>query len=115
MSEIRAAHLLIKHTGSRNPVSRRTTHAVTLSPEDAFKELQHYEAKIRREGIESTFPSCAHERSDCSSYGRSGDLGSFVRGAMQKPFEDAAFALQVGQMSSIVSSESGYHLIFRIA
>eukprot|EP00970_Alexandrium_tamarense_P002610 scaffold367_cov202-Alexandrium_tamarense.AAC.22 len=43
------------------------------------------------------------------------DLGFFGRGMMQKPFEDASFALQVGEMSGIVSTDSGLHLIYRIA
>ena len=38
--QVRTAHLLIKHTGSRNPVSRRTGEQVTLSPEDALAELR---------------------------------------------------------------------------
>eukprot|EP00545_Synedropsis_sp_CCMP1620_P001621 CAMPEP_0119006048 /NCGR_PEP_ID=MMETSP1176-20130426/2087_1 /TAXON_ID=265551 /ORGANISM="Synedropsis recta cf, Strain CCMP1620" /LENGTH=115 /DNA_ID=CAMNT_0006957935 /DNA_START=44 /DNA_END=391 /DNA_ORIENTATION=+ len=115
MTEVRAAHLLIKHTGSRNPVSRRTNQAITMSPEEAIKELEMYEAKIRREGVESAFPTSAHERSDCSSFSKNGDLGWFGRGAMQRPFEEATYALQVGEMSTLVSTDSGYHLIYRIA
>jgi len=115
MSQVRAAHLLIKHTGSRNPVSRRTGQQVTLSPDDAQRELEEYERKIQDEGVAEAFPKYASERSDCSSFSRQGDLGFFGRGAMQKPFEDAAFALQPGKMSGIVSSDSGYHLIYRIA
>ena len=114
MSEVRCAHLLIKHTGSRNPVSRRTGQQITMSPEDAKKELQQYEAKIRSEGLNS-FPKYASERSDCSSYKNQGDLGFFGRGDMQEPFENAGFALQVGEMSGIVSTDSGLHLIYRIA
>ena len=54
--QVRTAHLLIKHTGSRNPVSRRTGAEVTLSPEDALAELQSYEARIKAEGVNDAFP-----------------------------------------------------------
>ena len=74
-SKVRAAHLLIKHTGSRNPVSRRTGEQVTQSPESAVQELQQYEAKIKQEGIDASFPKYAKERSDCGSFSQNGDLG----------------------------------------
>jgi peptidyl-prolyl cis-trans isomerase NIMA-interacting 1 len=112
---VRAAHLLIKHTGSRNPVSRRTGATVTLSPNDALVELQSYEQKIIQEGVDVSFPKYAQERSDCSSFRQNGDLGDFDRGMMQEPFERAAFDLAPGQMSGIVSTDSGYHLIYRIS
>ncbi|GFH48214.1 hypothetical protein CTEN210_04690 [Chaetoceros tenuissimus] len=112
--QVRAAHLLIKHTGSRNPVSRRTGQQVTLSPQEAMQELTGYMNKIQQEGLGS-FPHYAKERSDCSSFRANGDLGFFGRGMMQESFETAAFALNVGEMSGIVSSDSGYHLIYRIA
>ena len=78
-------------------------------------ELKQYEAKIKAEGIVDSFPKYALERSDCGSYRMSGDLGFFGRGDMQKPFEDASFALQKDEMSGIVSTDSGYHLIYRVA
>ncbi|EED88651.1 predicted protein [Thalassiosira pseudonana CCMP1335] len=113
--QVRTAHLLIKHNSSRNPVSRRTGQTVTLSPQDALAELKVYEAKIKEEGVDGSFPRYAGERSDCGSFQNNGDLGFFGRGMMQKPFEDASFALQVGEMSGIVSTDSGLHLIYRIA
>jgi len=54
--QVRTAHLLIKHTGSRNPVSRRTGEQVTLSLQDAMAELQAYESRIKAEGIDNAFP-----------------------------------------------------------
>lgn len=113
--QVRTAHLLIKHTGSRNPVSRRTGAQIFLSPQEAMKELQEYEQRIKQEGIDTAFPKYALERSDCGSFRQQGDLGFFGRGDMQKPFEDASFALAPGEMSGIVSTDSGLHLIYRIA
>ena len=78
-------------------------------------ELQQYESRIRSEGIVETFAEYASQRSDCSSFKNSGDLGFFGRGMMQQPFEEAAFALEKDEMSKIVSTDSGYHLIYRIA
>ena len=50
---------------------------------------------------------------DSGSAKRDGSLGYFVRGMMVKPFEEAAFKLQVGQVSEPIKSEFGYHIIKR--
>mgnify|MGYP000439299436 CR=1 FL=1 len=44
-----------------------------------------------------------------------GDLGMFGRGSMQKPFEEVSFALNVNEMSDVVDTDSGLHVILRIA
>lgn len=52
---------------------------------------------------------------DSGSAKRDGNLGYFTRGMMVKPFEDAAFKLEIGQTSEPVKSEFGYHIIKRYA
>ena len=63
---------------------------------------------------EKSFEELATEFSDCSSAKRGGDLGLFGRQQMQKPFEDASFALTVGELSEPVWTDSGVHIIKRL-
>lgn len=109
---IRASHLLVKHRESRRPASWRTA-VIKLSKEDAHKRIADFEEQIRRG--DTSLGDLAAIESDCSSYKRKGDLGFFQRGDMQKEFEDAAYALQVGEISPIVETSSGFHLIQRTA
>jgi peptidyl-prolyl cis-trans isomerase C len=61
------------------------------------------------------FGNLAKELStDSGSAKRDGSLGYFGRGMMVKPFEEAAFKLQVGELSEPIKSEFGYHLIKRL-
>jgi len=60
------------------------------------------------------FANIAKEVSLCPSGKRGGDLGTFSRGRMVKEFEKAAFVLQKGQVSPIVKTKFGYHIIKRL-
>lgn len=61
----------------------------------------------------SNFAELAKQHSSCPSKQNGGQLGFFGRGRMVKPFEDAAFALNVGQISEPVQTQFGWHLIHR--
>ncbi|ORX62217.1 peptidyl-prolyl cis-trans isomerase pin1 [Hesseltinella vesiculosa] len=109
---VRASHLLVKHKDSRRPSSWREEN-ITRTKEEALDILKGYQEKI--DAGEDTLSALATNFSDCSSAKRGGDLGFFERGQMQKPFEDTAFGLQVGELSQPVWTDSGVHLILRTA
>lgn len=117
--QVKVMHLLVKHQGSRNPVSRRTNSSTgDVSVESAHTELKSYEETFKGltgAVLQEAFGKACKERSDCGSFAQNGDLGFFGPGMMQKQFERASFALDVGQVSDIVDSDSGSHLILRTA
>ncbi len=88
MSKIAASHILVEHE----------------------HEIKDVIAKLK-EG--KTFEELAMEHSTCPSGKRGGALGTFSKGMMVKPFEDAAFALTVGSVSEPVKTQFGHHIIKR--
>ena len=74
------------------------------------------EAKVILERIKKgdKFANIATQVSLCPSGKRGGDLGAFGRGMMVKEFENAAFALKKAEISAIVKTKFGYHIIKRL-
>lgn len=100
---VRASHILLMYRGSTRSTATRTKEEARALIEDIERAIQAGE----------DFAELARKYSDCPSRTRAGDLGSFGRGQMVKPFEDAAFGLQVGKVSGVVETTFGYHLIQR--
>ena len=77
-----------------------------------FEKAQTLKSQINNS---DDFARLAIENSQCPSKSKGGDLGQFDRGQMVKPFEEATFALNVGEISEPVKTQFGYHLILRTA
>ena len=75
-----------------------------------------YEARDLLRKIENgeDFEKLACDFSQCSSAKSGGMLGEFGKGMMVREFEQAAFKLQVGQVSQVVRTQFGHHLIKRL-
>jgi len=78
------------------------------------KNLTEAQAVLERLKKGEGFGKIAQEKSLCPSKKRGGDLGVFGHGQMVREFEQAAFALQKGQMSQPVKTQFGYHIIKRL-
>jgi len=101
--QIRASHILLMYRGSAHSIASR-------SQQDAATAI----AELRDQLVEGgDFADFAERYSDCPSSEEGGDLGYFGRGAMVPEFEEKAFGLKVGEVSEVVETEFGYHLIQR--
>ncbi|MCM0755573.1 SurA N-terminal domain-containing protein [Desulfovibrio aminophilus] len=98
------------------PEEVRVRHILlTVDPAAGPAEAQKAEASIRALAAKAKagadFADLARRNSQDAGAANGGDLGWFGRGAMVKPFEDAAFALKKGEISEPVRTEFGWHLI----
>lgn len=95
---VKASHILIQ---------------VAADADDAKKAAALASIQLLKQRIDGgeSFANLAMENSDCPSKAKGGDLGFFSREQMVQPFSEAAFALQPGQVSDVVTTRFGYHLI----
>lgn len=96
--QVKASHILIKVAPDAEESKKI----------QARKKIETVQKKVRQG---EDFGLLAKANSEGPTAQREGDLGYFNRGRMAKPFEDAAFALNVGEVSGIVETQFGYHLI----
>ncbi|MGH8057924.1 MAG: peptidylprolyl isomerase [Candidatus Entotheonellia bacterium] len=98
-AQVRARHILFRLSPQAGPEEETRVQA---RAEEVLQRVQADEDFATLAGTFSDDPGSAQQ---------GGDLGFFKRGAMVKPFEDAAFALQPGEVSGPVRTDFGYHLI----
>lgn len=96
--EVKASHVLIK-VGDK------------AAAEEKQKAKEKIEALRARAMSGEDFAKLAKENSEDASASSGGDLGYFKKGDMVKPFEDAAFGLEKDQISPVVETQFGYHVI----
>ncbi|AKU94733.1 Peptidyl-prolyl cis-trans isomerase PpiD [Labilithrix luteola] len=103
---IAAQHVLVIYKGAKNAPA-----TVTRSKADAKKRAEEVVSKARN-GADFT-QLVAEYSDDASTKDRLGNLGKFTRDKMVKPFSDAAFTLNVGEVSGVVETPFGFHVIKR--
>ena len=95
---VHARHVLIK---TEDKDDQKTKDAKKAKAEDLHKMIKGG----------ADFATVAKENSDCPSKTKGGDLGTFQRGQMVKPFEDAAFSQEINAVGPVVETKFGYHII----
>ena len=96
----RASHILIAFGVSATPEQKQQAKA---KAEEILGQIKNDPSKFEQLAMKDS--------QDPGSAVKGGDLGSFGHGAMVKPFEDAAFSMKLNQVSDLVESEFGYHII----
>ncbi len=104
--EVAASHILISYKGAD-----RADAKIKRGKQAAKKEAERIRNLILNEGKD--FADMAKQHSDGPSGPKGGDLGKFKFEVMAKPFSEAAFALEIGEVSEVVETGFGFHVIKR--
>jgi len=96
--QVRASHILVKVDAK----------AKEKDVKAARKKIEGIQERLKKG---EDFAKLAKETSQCPSSAKGGDLGFFKRGQMVKPFEDAVFSMKTGQVSDIIRTRFGFHII----
>lgn len=101
---VSAAHLLLCYKGAERCDNPQYTR------DEALKKIE----EIRKQATPKNFAELVAKYStEPGAAERSGDLGSFPRGVMIKPFEDAAWSTSTGTISQVVETPFGFHIIYK--
>lgn len=101
LMQVKASHILICYNNTMFCTSERTESEAKTRAEEVLQKA--------KEGKD--FAELAKEYSDDNSAAKGGDLGYFARGQMVKEFEETAFSLSKNQVSDLVKTQFGYHII----
>jgi len=98
------------------PKQVKARHILFTLGEYALKEAEDKVKKVAKEVLAKArqgedFAALAKEHSEGPTKSKGGDLGYFKRGQMTPPFEEAAFKLKKGEISDLVRTQFGYHII----
>jgi peptidyl-prolyl cis-trans isomerase D len=104
--KVKARHILVAFQGAK----RATQEAEKRSKDAAKKRAEDLLAQVKAPG--ANFAAIATKETDeTSGKAKGGDLGFFTREDMAKEFSDAAFAMKAGEISNVVESPFGFHVI----
>ena len=95
---VRASHILVMANESADEATKKKARA-------------KIDAVLKRVSAGEDFAVLAKENSEDGSKDQGGDLGFFTKGQMVPAFDEAAFALKPGEISDVVTTQFGYHII----
>ncbi len=107
VDKVHSRHILIRYRGAK-----RADDGVKRSREEAKAEATALRAAI---AAGQDFAEVAKEKGEDGSSERGGDLGPIGRGMFAYPYEEAAWALQPGELAGVVETDFGFHIIERLA